>query len=61
MPTLGLWSSGDTYLWEEQMQRSEALMDAPWRYQRIDNALHWLMLEQSERVIGLLLEWLTGA
>ncbi len=61
VPTLGLWSSGDTHLWEAQIQESEGLMDAPWRYQRIDDASHWLMLDRHEAVNEAMLAWLGAA
>ncbi|MEQ8857006.1 MAG: alpha/beta hydrolase [Pseudomonadales bacterium] len=58
VPTLGMWSTGDTYLWESQMEASPALMGAAWRYLKVENASHWLMLDQPERVNAALLEWL---
>jgi pimeloyl-ACP methyl ester carboxylesterase len=61
VPTLGLWSSGDTYMWEAQMTESAKRMSAPWRYQRIENASHWAMLDQPERVTQQMLGWLTRA
>ena len=60
VPTLGLWSSGDTYLWEDQIKNSGALMDADWRYELIDNASHWLQLDQAEQVSTLIIEWLSA-
>ncbi len=56
--TLGLWSSNDTYMWEEQMTESANRMSAPWRYQRIENASHWAMLDQPEAVNEQILGWL---
>ena len=58
VPTLGIWSDGDRYLWEEQMRRSEASMSAAWRYQRIDGASHWVMLDRPGAFNELLLDWL---
>lgn len=57
VPTLGIWSSADHCLAEDQMQRSSRRMDAPWLYTRIENAGHWLPLEQPERVAELALDW----
>jgi pimeloyl-ACP methyl ester carboxylesterase len=57
-PTLGLWSSGDAYLLEEGMARSEEYVTGPWRYERIEGASHWLQLDAAERVNELLLEFL---
>lgn len=58
VPTLGIWSSGDTYLWEAQMKESASSMAAPWRYERIDGASHWMMLDHPQQVNTLLLDWL---
>jgi pimeloyl-ACP methyl ester carboxylesterase len=57
-PTLGLWSSGDDYLTEERMVKSAEHVSGPWRYERIENASHWLQLDQAERVNELLVEFL---
>jgi len=57
VPTLGVWSSGDHFLAEDQMRLSERQMDGAWRYERIERAGHWLPLEQPERVAELALQW----
>jgi hypothetical protein len=44
MPVLGMWSSGDTALAEGQMRNWARYVDAPFRYERIDGADHWLQL-----------------
>src|SRR5690349_6572702 len=49
-PTLGLWSTGDNYLTEDRMVKSAELVSGPWRYERIDDASHWLQLDQPDRV-----------
>jgi pimeloyl-ACP methyl ester carboxylesterase len=59
-PTLGLWSSGDNYLTERQMTASASHVTGGWRYERIDDATHWLQLDRPERVNQLLLEHLAG-
>src|SRR4051812_40971761 len=59
-PTLGIWSTGDNYLNEQPMVDSAAHVDAPWRYERVEGASHWLQLDASERVNALLLEFLTS-
>jgi pimeloyl-ACP methyl ester carboxylesterase len=56
-PTLGLWSSGDNYLLEEPLLRSGEFVTGGWRYERIDDASHWLQLDQPERVNELLLDF----
>ena len=58
VPTLGIWSTGDNYLLEELMLRSEEHVTGPWRYERIEGASHWLQLDRPERVNELLLEFL---
>jgi pimeloyl-ACP methyl ester carboxylesterase len=57
-PTLGVWSSGDSYLTEENMVGSRRHVTGPWRYERIEGASHWLQLDAPERVNELLLEFL---
>ncbi len=58
VPTLGVWSDGDLFLAESQMLESQKFVDAPWRYERIDGANHWLQLTAPERVNALLLDYL---
>lgn len=57
-PTLGLWSAGDEYLTEEPMIRSGAHVKGPWRYEKIENASHWMPLDEPARINELLLEFL---
>jgi pimeloyl-ACP methyl ester carboxylesterase len=59
-PTLGVWSDGDPFLLEPQIALSGAAVDAPWRYERISGAGHWLMLDQPDTLNRLLLEFLSG-
>lgn len=61
VPTLGIWSSGDIYLWEDQLRGSDALMSAPWQYRRIEKGSHWVMLDHPQQVNAMLLEWLNSA
>jgi len=58
VPTMGIWSTDDRYLGEKQMQETAKFMAADWRYERIENATHWVMLDQPETVNQLLLDWL---
>jgi pimeloyl-ACP methyl ester carboxylesterase len=58
--TLGLWSTGDEYLMERPMLESGAHVTGGWRYERIENAGHWMQLDRPERITDLLLEFLTG-
>lgn len=57
VPTLGVWSSGDHFLAEDQMRNSAQRVRAPWRYERIEGAGHWLPLEQPALIANLALEW----
>ncbi|WP_374352827.1 alpha/beta fold hydrolase [Chitinimonas sp.] len=57
--TLGIWSDGDHYLTEAQMQAS-AQVAANWRYEKMNGAGHWMMLEQPERLNRLLVGFLTN-
>jgi pimeloyl-ACP methyl ester carboxylesterase len=57
-PTLGVWSSRDAYLTEAQMTASKKFVSGEWRYERFDDASHWLMLDQPERLSRVLVDWL---
>lgn len=59
--TLGIWSAGDHYLLEDGMVTSASMVAGPWRYERVDDASHWLQLDQPEVVTRLVLEHLSGA
>jgi pimeloyl-ACP methyl ester carboxylesterase len=60
-PVLGIWSSGDMALTEEQMTGSARYVDGSWRYERIDGAGHWMQLERADEVSGLLLDFVGSA
>lgn len=57
-PTLGIWSSGDFALTEQQMTGSENYVEGNWRYERIDGPGHWIQLEAPDEVNRLLLDFL---
>jgi pimeloyl-ACP methyl ester carboxylesterase len=57
-PTMGMWSSGDMALLEDQMRNSSKFVEGSWRYERIDGAGHWMQLEAPERVNELLIDFL---
>ena len=57
MPVMGIWSSADPFLKERQMQESEINVAGPWRYERIEEAGHWFMLEKPDEVNRLLVEF----
>jgi pimeloyl-ACP methyl ester carboxylesterase len=57
-PTMGVWSTGDTALLEQQMTGSSAYVKGSWRYERVDGPGHWLQLEAPDVVNRLLLDFL---
>jgi len=57
-PTMGVWSSGDFALTEQQMAGSGAYVAGPWRYERIEGPGHWMQLEAPDEVNRLLLDFL---
>jgi pimeloyl-ACP methyl ester carboxylesterase len=59
VPVLGIWSTGDLFLTETQMIESQRYVNAPWRYERIDGANHWMQLSAPEKLNPLLLEYLS--
>jgi pimeloyl-ACP methyl ester carboxylesterase len=60
-PTLGIFGVGDDYLTESAMLASAPMVTGPWRYERFDDAGHWLMLDEPDRFNSLLIEFLSGA
>ena len=58
VPVMGVWSDSDKFLAESQMLASRALVEAPFRYERVDGANHWLQLTAPDRVNALLLDYL---
>jgi pimeloyl-ACP methyl ester carboxylesterase len=61
VPTLGIWSTDDHYLDRERMEKSGAYVEAPWRYEVIEGASHWIPLDAPDRLNELLLDWLQDA
>jgi len=57
VPMLGIWGSADHCLAEDQMARSGRRVSGRWRYERIDDAGHWLPLEQPARIASLAADW----
>jgi pimeloyl-ACP methyl ester carboxylesterase len=58
VPTMGVWSSDDFALCEEQMRNSARHVAGEWRYERVEGAGHWLQLEAPEQVGELLVDFL---
>jgi pimeloyl-ACP methyl ester carboxylesterase len=59
VPTLGVWSSGDFALTEEQMTGSSEFVTADWRYRRLEGPGHWMQVEAPDEVNRLLLDFLS--
>ncbi len=59
-PTMGVWSSGDFALTEEQMTNSARYVAGPWRYERLEGPGHWVQLEAPGEINRLLLDFLPG-
>jgi pimeloyl-ACP methyl ester carboxylesterase len=57
-PTMGVWSTGDFALTEEQMTGSRHHVAGPWRYERIEGPGHWISLEVPDELNRLLLDFL---
>lgn len=58
-PVLGIWSDGDKYLAESHVTGSAKVVGGAWRYERIEGASHWMMLDVPEVINTLLVEFLT--
>lgn len=56
-PVLGIWSSRDRLCGEEQMKDSGNFVD-DWRYERIEEAGHWIPLDAPDRLNELLVSFL---
>jgi len=61
VPTMGVWSSRDAALTEEQMRDSAQFVKSSFRYERIDGADHWLQLTAADRLNTLLLDFFAAA
>jgi pimeloyl-ACP methyl ester carboxylesterase len=57
-PVLGVWSDRDPFLLEPQMALSAGTVDGPWRYERVADAGHWMMLDQPDEINRLLIDFL---
>ncbi|MGW5362646.1 alpha/beta fold hydrolase [Actinopolymorpha pittospori] len=58
VPVMGVWSTRDRFLTEEQMTGSAAYVSGPWRYERVEDVGHWLPLEAPAKITELLLDFL---
>jgi len=58
VPALGMAAENDAYLLEAHVKNSDAMIDASWEYHLIEDASHWLMLDQPEEFNRLLIDFL---
>lgn len=56
-PTLGVWPEGDDYLTEAHVTGSTAKVAGEWRYERVEGASHWVMLDRPGEVNELLVDF----
>jgi len=61
VPVLGIWSTLDVALSEEQMVNSATYCDAGFTYRRLEGLGHWSLLEDPELVARTLLEFIEAA
>ncbi len=57
VPVLGIYSDGDRYLAKAQMTDSAAYVDAPFRFELVKGAGHWLQIDAPDQVNALLLDF----
>ncbi|HWS44923.1 MAG TPA: alpha/beta hydrolase [Acidimicrobiia bacterium] len=57
-PAMGVWSSGDFALTEEQMAGSAKFCTGEFRYERVEGPGHWMQWEAPDAVNALLLDFL---
>jgi pimeloyl-ACP methyl ester carboxylesterase len=57
-PTMGVWSTGDFALTEQQMTASGEHVAGPWRYERLEGPGHWMPIDAPAEVTDLLLDFL---
>lgn len=58
VPVMGIQPGEDELLTEGQMAASKDYVAGEWRYERIDGAGHWVMLERPDEVNALLMGFL---
>ncbi len=57
VPVMGVYSTRDIALTEEQMTNSENYVKSIWRYERIEDCGHWIPTEQPKLLASLLIDW----
>ena len=58
VPAMGISAENDAYLLKEHVKGSEVMVDNSWRYYHMEQASHWLMLDQPEKLNQLLIDFL---
>ena len=57
-PTMGIWSSGDVALTEQQMTGSARFVEGGrWRYERLEDVDHWIPVRAAQSLNELLLDF----
>ena len=57
VPVLAIFSDGDRYLAEAQLRGSAAYVDAPFRFELIRGAGHWLQIDAPDQGSALLIDF----
>ena len=57
IPVLGIWSTKDSFLSEDQMADSEKYMDANWKFVKIEGGGHWLPIDEAAQLFKLADDW----
>jgi pimeloyl-ACP methyl ester carboxylesterase len=57
-PVMGVWSDRDPFLTEAHVSKSFERISGPWRYEKIEGAGHWMMLDKPSELNRLLLDFL---
>lgn len=58
VPVLGVSADGDVALTEAHMKNSQEKVVGPWKYVRMQDVSHWLMLDRPDELNRLLIEFL---
>ncbi len=57
-PVMGIWSTGDPALTEDQMTGTARFVAGMWRYERIEGAGHWIADDAPDELSALLVDFL---
>ncbi|MGE0877925.1 MAG: alpha/beta fold hydrolase [Acidimicrobiia bacterium] len=57
-PVMGVWSTRDFALTEQQMSASGDHVSGTWRYERVEGSGHWMPVEVPDTINDLLLDFL---